>query len=340
MLYFCGAQAVAQNDTETILARLAINQALYPPEDILSTKSIVLFSIPEVDNKSEWKERIDELQQFFAQQGIDAISYINQKDLFPFANQVLDLPEYMKQRGIKNIILFLMQGNDDPMFLAIGPYNQKTNWWDNGANFWVRTPTEWQPMFDELDTYLKTGVLKQENLLVNDQPEFFKFKLRNNFVFSATVPKTTREVKIAVKGIDLSFYSGTGPQVFSAKGIFTNETRLSEMSKRSLALKQMASDSTNIIELAEPKATARQLSRTGFDYELRWITGDANRINNFFKSSKKRESFSGIRTVFFLQDVRKNQIYHGREWSPKLNWFDALEHFKRSFSALINGQDS
>ena len=70
---------------QDILERLSINQALYIPEDILSTKSLVLFSVPEEDKTSEWKERLDELQSFFASQGIDAIAYINQADLFSFA---------------------------------------------------------------------------------------------------------------------------------------------------------------------------------------------------------------------------------------------------------------
>lgn len=341
LLSICCVSSYAQNEVDFILERLSINKALYPPEDILSTKSVVLFSVPEEDLDSEWRERIDELQQFFADEGIDAISYIKQSDLFPLPNQVLDIPDYMKQREIKNVILFLMRGNEDPMFLAIGPYNQKANWWDAGANFWVRSPTEWQPMFDELDTYLKTGVLKLDNLLVNDQPEFLRFEIPNNYVFSASVPRTTNnEVQIGSKGIDVGFYDGEGPQIFSQEGLFNNQNRLLEMQKRKDALEAFASDSTNIVELVEPTSTSRQMSRVGIDYELKWITGNAELINGFFKSSKERESFEGVRTVFYLQDVRRNQIYYGKEWSPKLDWMEALEDFKTSFAELLTNQGS
>ena len=234
-----------------------------------------------------------------------------------------------------------MKGNEEPMFLAIGPYNGKSNWWDKGANFWVRSPTEWQPMFDELDTYLKTGGLKQENLLVNDEPEFLEFKIPNNYVFSASVPQTTNNnVQIASKGIDVAFYDGEGPQIFSQQGLFNNEIRLSEMQKRKDTLIDFASDSTNIVDLVDPSSTPRQMSRIGIDYELKWITGNSQLINGFFKSSKERETFEGIRTVFYLQDVRRNQIYYGKEWAPKLNWFEALEHFKKSFSELLIKPDS
>ena len=165
---------------QDILERLSINQALYIPEDILSTKSLVLFSVPEEDKTSEWKERLDELQSFFASQGIDAIAYINQADLFPLPNQVLEIPKYLKERKIDHLILLLIRGNEEPIFLAIGSYNQEANWWNPGNNFWVRNPVEWQPMFDELDIYLKMGILKRRNFLINDQPEFFTPRVENN----------------------------------------------------------------------------------------------------------------------------------------------------------------
>ncbi len=328
---------LAQEGADDILERLSINKALYIPEDILSTKSLVLFSVPEEDKDSEWRERLDELQAFFAQQGIDAMAYINQSDLFPLPNQVLEIPDYLKERDIDHLILLLIRGNEEPMFLAIGPYNQEANWWDAGSNFWVRNPVEWQPMFDELDTYLKTGVLKKRNFLVNDRPEFFKLGVENSYVFSSSVPRTeAAKVQIALRALNVEFYNAPGPQIFSAEGLFDNESRLNQFNQRKELLESFAADSTNNVEIVETNATNRQLTRLGYDYELQYITGNFELIDKYFKSTKEREPFEGERTVFYLRDLRRNQIYFGRDWNPQEDWISAFDQFVETFaSALI-----
>lgn len=328
--------ANAQLATEQMIAKLGINQALYPPQNILSSKSLVLFSVPKDDKGSEWKERVAELQQFFAEEGIDAVAYIDQSSLFPLSNQILDLPDFMKRRQIKNIILFLMQGNEEPMFLAIGPYNEKANWWDKGANFWIRTPTQWQPMFDELDTYLKTGELIKENLLINDKPEYFEIKVPNNFVFSSAIPRQlSSDFQIAIREIEVSYYDSQGPQIFSAEALRPKAKRLTDMQARKERLADLAADSTKVFELVNRSATSSQLSRAGYDYELKSITGNFELLNRFFKTTQQREPFEGLKTVFYLQDIRRNAIYYGKEWSPKEQWQEALSFFNSQFNTVI-----
>lgn len=331
---------LAQNNLEDILKRLALNQALYIPEDILSSKSLVLFSVPEEDESSEWRERLDELQSFFALQGIDAMAYINQSELFPLPNQVLDIPIYLKDRKIEHLILLLIGANEEPMFLAIGPYNQEVNWWNPGSNFWVRNPVEWEPMFEELDIYFKSGTLNRRNFLVNDQPEFFTPSVENSFVFSSSVPRIkAANIQIALRALNVEFYNSAGPQIFSFEGLFNNELRLDILNQRKDALTAFAADSTNNVEIVAYNVTNRQLTRSGYDYELQYITGDFELLDKYFKSTKEREPFEGERTVFYLRDLRRNQIYFGKEWNPQEDWFAALDQFIEAFGSalLIDG---
>jgi hypothetical protein len=338
-LFFSSA-VLAQNSLQTTLERLGINQALYLPEDILSTKSIVLYSVPEGNNDSKWTNKLDELQSFFAEVGIDAVAYINQDELLPLPNQLLSVPDYLKKRRIEHLILVLISAEDQPIFFAIGNYNERETWWDEGSNFWVRNPIEWEPMFEEVSNFLKTAAYKRTNLLVNDQPEYFVPEVANNFIFSSSVPRSKgSEVQVALRPVDLAFYEGLGPQIFSGEALAGSLNYQQTFISQAEYLNAFAMDSLNNVELIDGKSTKRQLTRSGYDYELEYISGDFDLLNRYFKSTKERQPFDGERTVFYLRDLRRNQIYYGKEWNPLANWYQAFEHFIDTFSSVLMLED-
>ena len=179
---------------DLLLSKLEISQALYPPEDILSTKSIVLLSVPEGADRNEWMELVDELQQFLAEEGVDAIAYIETETLFAQPNQLLKIPEYLKKRDVNNLILFTAKDKDSPVFLAMGPYNGEDTFFQKGDAFWARQGAELSGMKDELSAYFKTGTLYKGNLLVNENPEFFYPKMDLGIV-AKSVPQRSLPLK-------------------------------------------------------------------------------------------------------------------------------------------------
>ena len=142
-------------------------------------------------------------------------------------------------------------------------------------------------------------------------------------------------VQIALRGLNVEFYNSVGPQIFSFEALFNNESRLSMLNQRRETLASFAADSTNNVEIVETNVTNRQLIRLGYDYELQYITGDFELIDKYFKSTKEREPFEGERTVFYLRDLRRNQIYFGKEWNPQKDWFTAFDQFTEIFASAL-----
>ena len=101
----CQFKAIAQGSIDDYLNTLNLNQALYPSEDILKTKSLVLISVPMDDAPNEWQEILDEMQGFFAEYGVDAVAYFY-ADRFDVAqNSPQPFPDFTFKRGIQNLII-------------------------------------------------------------------------------------------------------------------------------------------------------------------------------------------------------------------------------------------
>ena len=105
MAFGCSMSLQAQSDIDQYLNKLGLNQALYPPQDILKTKSLVLLSVPMDESPSEWQEILDEMQAFFAEVGVDAVAYFPVDKYDASLNDPLPLPDFTFSRGIENLII-------------------------------------------------------------------------------------------------------------------------------------------------------------------------------------------------------------------------------------------
>jgi hypothetical protein len=144
---------------------------------------------------------------------------------------------------------------------------------------------------------------------------------------------------VALRPVDLAFYEGLGPQIFSGEALAGSLNYQQTFISQAEYLNAFAMDSLNNVELIDGKSTKRQLTRSGYDYELEYISGDFDLLNRYFKSTKERQPFDGERTVFYLRDLRRNQIYYGKEWNPLANWYQAFEHFIDTFSSVLMLED-
>ena len=314
-------------NADQVLEKLQINTALYPPEDILSTKSLVLLSVPEDDNTSEWRESVDELQQFFADQGIDAVAYVHQKRLLMLPNQVQQLPNYLVNRGIKNIILFYKVSAEGPVFLAFGPYNEKPTLFSQSTAFWARTGSELEPILTELDTYFKTGALRRENLLVNDNPEFFGPELDSDGLTARSIPSNIGQAKVALNKLNVRLFKQAGAQRFSQDLLFNESDYLRKLTHRDQMLQSIGVDSTNTITYLESPLDRTELRRADYDLVLSYVTTTAEQMKKFFPSKSADYAFEGYQTKFYLSDLRTNTRYIGKEWDANTDWQAALFSF-------------
>lgn len=330
-LFCCCSVVSAQNKKQRFIEQLEISEALYPPEDILSASSLVLFSVSKDVEASEWKNIMLELQSFFSAQGIDAVAYVNASTLYNEPGKSAGVPAKLKPRNIKNLILLNYQGEEKPIFLAMGELSNEKTFWNKGEVFWMRMTSELQPLFDELDTYFKTGERNKTNLLVNDYPEYFKPELTNTRIVLNSAPRFQDDNLIALRNWDYKFYEKLGPHRIMTESLDDPRAYEKKWQNRNALFESLNSDTTNIIGFVEEKATNLQLQRLGYDFELQAVFGTHEQLQGFFKPKQPITQFEGSRVVFYLRSLTSNTIYIPENWRPEADWFTAWKIMDESF---------
>lgn len=324
-----------QTEAKVVLDRLQLNQALYPPEGILSSKSIVLLSVPEVSERNEWMILVDELQQFLAEEGIDAVAYIEDESLFSRPNEVLQIPDFLKKREVKNLILFSASDKDAPVFLAMGPYNGKDTFFDQSATFWARSGAELSLITDELRAYFQTGSLSKTNLLVNEKAEFFYPEVSLGIV-AKSIPPRLAEFKVAVERVDQSVYGQSGPAAFRFDRLYKEDSFNLAMTDRDYVIQSLVVDSTNNIFSREFGKTNQQLRQQGFQYQLMYVTATEDRLYEMLPFPDRPKPGNKVTHKFYLSDLRNNNIYVGKTWDASTDWNTALQQFLSQMDAVIH----
>ncbi|MBO3698799.1 hypothetical protein [Roseivirga sp. E12] len=317
-----------------MLEKLQLNQALYPPENILSTKSIVLLSVPEVAEQNEWMILVDELQQFLAEEGIDAVAYIQVESLFSIPNKVLEIPTYLNQREIQNVILFAAKDEDSPIFIAMGPYNGKPSFFDKSSVFWTRSASKLESVASELNTYFKTGAVYRDNLLVNESPEFF-FPEVSLGIVAKSIPPRLAEFKVSVQALDLALFDQIGPASFRYENFYARDEFIQGIRDRDYAIQALVTDSTNNIFYKDAAKTNQALRQEGFQYELMFVSGTDDRVYEWLPFPDRPKPTGRIIHKFYLNDLRNNNIYVGKEWDASTDWSQALSTFLAQMNKVI-----
>lgn len=330
----CWQYAKAQTDNEKLLERLALNQALYPPESILSTKSIVLLSVPEVSDRAEWIVLVDQLQQFLANEGVDAVAYIEIESLFAIPNKVLQVPDFLNKREIKNLILFAAKNEESPVFLAFGAYNGKETFYEKGSIFWARSATKLETITSELTSYFKTGALYRDNLLINESPELFYPKVDLGIVAKSIPPKLAA-FKVAIAPIDISAFDQFSLASFRYDNFLNEEGFQAKLKNRNARLEMIARDSTNNIFIKDKSKTNQMLRRDGFQYELTFVSDTDTRVYDWLPFPDRPKPTGNLIHKFYLNDLRNNNIYVGKTWDASTDWGTALSNFLAQMDEVL-----
>lgn len=326
--------AFGQKSIEELLGRLEVNQALYPPQDILSSKSIVLLSVPEVADRSEWMVLVDELQLFLAEEGIDAVAYIETEVLFSQPNQVSTIPELFKNREIRNVILFTAKNEKAPVFLAMGSYNGEGTFFNKGDTFWARQASELTAIKDELSAYFKTGALYRDNLLVNEHPEFFYPEVGLGIVAKSIPPKIA-SFKVAVEQVNKTMYTNPGLASFRFDNFYKRDSFELALQDRNYLIQALVTDTTNNISLKEIARTNQELRRDGFQYELLHVSGPERLVYDWISFPDRPTPTDKVVHKFYLSDLRNNNIYVGKNWDASVDWNTAFENFLSQIALVI-----
>ena len=327
LLVFSTTLTQAQSNNKAYLAQLKLNQALDPPQDILSTKSIVLISAPVDVPPPEWKKLADEMQAYFAEVGIDAIAYFNVARQFTTPDFESDISKLIKDRNVKNLVFVIIGEEGQESMIGIGPYNGKPSLYDASATFWSRNYTKLETVFEELSLRWRTGAFKRSNLLVNDQPEFFEFTEPPFAANYASFPPDLEKKRLGIPTLKAkSDEAGSHLMVYNRFHNPQGPAKLIE--DRNNALQAVVADSLmNLQYIDLSTRTEALLRRDGVTHILYYVEGDSEYMYNLFRFKNREDVPANYLVKFFLKDLRNQNVFLGRSWDAKSNWQEALDSF-------------
>lgn len=327
LFLLCGPLgALAQSSIDEYLKTLNLNQALYPPEDILKTKSLVLISVPMDDAPNEWQEILDEMQQFFAEYGVDAVAYL-MADRFDVAQNVPQaFPDFTFKRGIQNLIILSAHQLKGPIFIAITPFNNQESMYSKGASAFARLTSDLSSVWQELGTSFRTDQFQRTNLLVNENPEFFYPKVEPGIV-ARSIPPQVAEFKIAMKPVDANKYEALPVYKIQHDYLFRRDSILQTIREQNQTLEALSVDSTNTMSLVALDENDATLRRAGFIYELKMVKGPEALVYDWISFPDRPKPSNRMVYKFYLDDLRTNTIFIGKEWDAAPTWQEALAAF-------------
>lgn len=316
-----------------------MNEALDPPQGILSTKSIVLFDVPKGISNEERLEIADELQAFFAEEGIDAVVYFEVNKFLSVSGMQEQIPNTLLRRDIENLIFLSVLNVENDFVIGMGPFNGKDSFYDNGATFWLRRTSDLKTVFSELNSRFKTGAFPRTNLLVNSKAEFFEPSVSGFRQAYATLPPDFSKKKIIVPTINTQPFEQAGPLAVSREAAVSPTEFVRELTSRQMALNSLVSlDSTLFQVLNVENKTDEDLRRARADYVLHYIEAPASNVYTFLPFEKRDEKAQGTLIKFFLRDTRSNNAYLGSEWDASSNWQEALQSFMAQIEKIRSKQ--
>lgn len=317
----------AQSADKSYLERLQMNEALDPPEGILSTKSLVLISSPRSAPFGVWKQVASELQAFFAEEGIDAVAYFKTDRQYAVSGEYPEVPQIILNRKIANLIFVILGEEGKPSLIGFGPFNGKPSFYNKSDTFWLRQFTDLKAVFDELSTLFKTGAFTRTNLLVNESPEFFNFASPDFVANYASFPPELADKKIAVPV--LKPYPGSaGSHLLLSEHHFNPGRNAQLVEAYNQAFDGMVADSIFNMQRVDIQATTEAvLRRDGFTHLLGYVVSDTEYIYDLFTYRNREEIEGTYRVKFFLKDLRNRNVFLGRSWITSDNWQQSLQSF-------------
>ncbi len=320
---------LSQSVDQPALDVLSLNQAPQLPKNILSSRSIVLISVPKDSPAGEWKKWAAEMQASLSQFGVDAVAYLSIDQLAENTVAQKELnSDIFSKRGISNLITLSVLDKEGTALMTVGPYNRKWTFFEEKSAFWMRQVSDIGSIWSELETVFKTGAFPRTNLLVLDSPEYFDLTIS----FTSRTERFTKLMetqKVAVpmfvalqddpnRILRLKSDILTGKEDRGVAATTSQNAQLSEI----IAQYPFEAELVNLNEKSED-----QWLRSGYGFILHHATGTESDLRSKLKYKSLDKSSNKTLTKYYLKQLRTSNLYLGREWDAGNTPTTALTNF-------------
>lgn len=329
------------------------------PNDFLSSKSIVVVSVPHKAGNSkergDWKLFSELAHKQFRRMGIDAIGYYNSDDLMSGRDATITFSKSFKKRKVKNII-FLSRVpaatngvSSDQFVIVITPFNGKASLTSHGQAAWKTQSSEYNRAFKILGNEVYKSEQPKTNFLITDLPELFS---DTKMIYGRRFGVNCRDLKVdklgipKFKKIEIPEKKPGGPinnliekeiVIYNAQVDVNNEKLEAIMKTYPFEYGLLEGESDDdfyregyqyvLLNLNTSGVSMRQLLNYKMDYtETDYITIRATDYGSTLKSIP----VNALVNKFYVRHLYTKDVYTGAKWDADQSWEDALRNFIRN----------
>lgn len=308
---------VFQNE-EQLLSGLASGGSL--PEKLLATRTAVIYA------QGITGKEIQNVQQSFAETGIDAIGWFDMDLMLAGADATRALALYLTRRNVEHLV-FLLKGADGYRML-ITTFNGRPTFIEQGQPAWSAQHADLAELLKQVYRTASNSLVRQ-NFLINTHPE-------TNLQINPIAGRRSEFFAIDLK-VDQLAVPKFGDEALDAR------------------LAELFSNYPFKYQLTEPGMSERELRSKGFLYVLRFVHArgsiarellgyDANKGASEFASV----TFTGTEPVmknlpaeekvfkFYFKHIESGNVFLGTKWDADTSWDQALWNHLMAFKAELN----
>jgi len=322
----------------------------YVPNDLLSTKTVVVISIDDKSGsgiRGDWHTLSEESHFYISKLGIDPVTYYYVDDLISGYDVKRAITEEMVKRGIRNVLMLSKDNiNGRDQYIAIiTEFNQESSFVSHGQNAWKSQTSDLEILFRNLARAIDNADLEKENFLILDSPEYFKGVRILTGRRSETFNTDLRIDRIAVpifEEFPVPEESGT-----TGAGMVTAiQQRNREYLQRNAQLEQVMSKYPYEFKLLPYQYDEQKLLTQGCQFILMSITSSGRNVRkllgyelndqvNELITMKKDDAgnfqvkaipIDGLVTKYYVKHINSGEFFLGEQWDGDDNWLDALKN--------------
>jgi hypothetical protein len=352
LLVYIGLPAYSQDEEINVAGLVYLKYQSSLPDKILSTKTVVLISSPNVEGESiaeDWHPIAEQAHPVLTDAGMDPVAYYFYDDVYAGKDVRAAFAASWKKRGVKHIFLIIKSAvNKDKKkvryLLLATSFNGEPSLMTEGQTAWKNSGKDFKKVLGKFSKV--ANKLTSSNLLVAEVPEYFTDV---KIIDGQRVESYYTDLKIgklAVPKFTTSNLPGERPG-----GLVNNmvKNRLEQADQQANGYnKELA----NIMQaykfeygLVEQEATDEELMADGFNYVIRSIRTSGIGVKRLlnYPVDEEEEYYITIKVInkkptmryipirapvykYYIKNVKTGNVYLGKNWDADETWQESLKN--------------
>jgi hypothetical protein len=354
--------AYAQDEEINVAGLVYLKYQSGLPENILSTKTVVLVSSPNRAGESipeDWKPLAEEAHPTLTKAGLDPVAYYFYDDVYSGKETRGAFAAAWKKRGIEHILLLmkseLNSNNKNIRYLLLATsFNGETSLMTEGQTAWKANGKNFKKVLDKMGRVANRQ--ESSNLLTSDVPEYFDDVKLIEGQRAETYYTDLKMGKLAVPKFAGSSLPGKRP------GGLVNNLVQNRLEQAEAQANTFNSELSVIMEgykfkydLVDNAKTDKELMVDGYTYAIYSIRTsglEIRKLLNYENIDEEEEYYITVKIKnnkptmryipikapvykYYIKNLKTKSVYLGKQWDADETWQESLKNVLYNISKQV-----